>query len=58
MIAALVRAMREAQNEYFKSKRAGLPAHNELKLARAAERVVDDVLRELDAPPDPQGNLF
>lgn len=53
----LVRAMRVAQNEYFKSKRAGMPAHNELKAAREIEKDVDALIRELDDT-DPQGKLF
>ena len=53
----LVRAMRAAQNEYFKSRRAGMEAHRELGESRAAEKAVDDLVREL-SDPDPQGKLF
>ncbi len=52
----LVRAMRHAQREYFKSRHAGLPAHNELKAARErigeewVKNAINEALKTLEAP--------
>jgi hypothetical protein len=52
-LANAVRTMRHRQREYFASRDPG-----RLNIAKAAEREVDRLLAELDAPEPKQGGLF
>lgn len=52
-LAAAVRTMRHRQKEYFASRDL-----TRLNIAKAAEREVDRLLSELDAPGPKQGRLF
>lgn len=52
-LTTAVRTMRQRQKEYFASRDG-----RDLALAKAAEREVDRLLAELDAPAPKQGGLF